>query len=164
MATHLSITCEVISRNNWRHNYPCCAGINKGVFLGGRAPLEAACALRARRLAASDPYLPDDPRRGRQVYRAGRVGIRKKTVSRRIRCGSHRGPKSLIYSDARALAGLRNWGEQLHVEHQLGLIRAVGIAEDVLETLVRPEGLVGRWCRTGPAARLALARIESELG
>ena len=136
----------------------------RGNILGEGMPLGAECALRARRLAASDPYQPADPRQGRQVYRAGRVGIRKKTVSRRIRCGSHRGPKSLIYSDARALAGLRNWGEQLHVEHQLGLIRAVGIAEDVLETLVRPEGLVGRWCRTGPAARLALARIESELG
>ena len=46
--------------------------------MGEGMPLGAECALRARRLAASDPYLPDDPRRGRQVYRAGRVGIRKK--------------------------------------------------------------------------------------
>ena len=38
--------------------------------MGEGMPLGAECALRARRLAASDPYQPADPRQGRQVYRA----------------------------------------------------------------------------------------------
>ena len=42
--------------------------------MGEGMPLGAECALRARRLAASDPYQPADPRQGRQVYRAGGGG------------------------------------------------------------------------------------------
>ena len=36
-----------------------------------------AFTWRARRLAASDPYQPADPRQGRQVYRAGGGGDKK---------------------------------------------------------------------------------------
>ena len=50
--------------------------------MGEGMPLGAECALRARRLAASDPYQPADPRQGRQVYRAGGVGIRNEPGTR----------------------------------------------------------------------------------
>ena len=84
--------------------------------MGEGMPLGAECALRARRLAASDPYQPADPRQGRQVYRAGGGGDKKEA---RDPCASGRLGTRRALAPRPELAhswGLLSRGPQLPLE------------------------------------------------